>query len=198
MTTVKAYPTKYDRVRFRSRLEARWAAFFDLVGWQWEYEPIDLAGYIPDFIIHGKRQCKRLPILVEVKPIEGDHDPLLERTQAKIEQCGWKSEALILSYFFPEDEYNCRYLGWLGEFWPAEVMGEDQLSIDSFAWGYASFQSVRDDHKARFGFCHNEMSYTDRISGFYDGSCGSFIAEAGDLWREAGNRVQWNAPDEAA
>ena len=31
--TIKAIPTTYAGVRFRSRLEARWAAFFDLCGW---------------------------------------------------------------------------------------------------------------------------------------------------------------------
>lgn len=28
--------------RFRSRLEERWAAFFTTIGWDWEYEPVDL------------------------------------------------------------------------------------------------------------------------------------------------------------
>lgn len=59
-----AIPTLYKGIRFRSRLEARWAALFDLAGWRWDYEPFDLAGWIPDFIIHAHR-----PILVEVKPI---------------------------------------------------------------------------------------------------------------------------------
>ncbi len=39
----------YAGVQFRSRLEARWAAMFDLLGWPWEYEPVDLDGYIPDY-----------------------------------------------------------------------------------------------------------------------------------------------------
>lgn len=55
--------TRYGGHLFRSRLEARWAAFFDLIGWRWTYEPFDADGYIPDFVIHGGR-----PLLVEVKP----------------------------------------------------------------------------------------------------------------------------------
>jgi hypothetical protein len=39
-----AIPTVYKGVQMRSRLEARWAAFFDELGWPWEYEPVDLAG----------------------------------------------------------------------------------------------------------------------------------------------------------
>lgn len=48
---MKAIPTSYRGTNFRSRIEARWAVFFDLVEWPWEYEPIDLEGYIPDFIL---------------------------------------------------------------------------------------------------------------------------------------------------
>ena len=54
--TIKAIETRYKGYRFRSRLEARWAVFFDALGLQWEYEPegFDLgeAGwYLPDFWI---------------------------------------------------------------------------------------------------------------------------------------------------
>ena len=58
-------PTLYNGIQFRSRLEAKWAAFFDLLGWEYEYEPFDLDGWIPDFLIKGKE----LDILVEVKPV---------------------------------------------------------------------------------------------------------------------------------
>ena len=54
--------TMYRGYEFRSRLEAKWAAFFDLCGWEWSYEPVDLDGWIPDFAIGWK------PFLVEVKP----------------------------------------------------------------------------------------------------------------------------------
>ena len=58
-----AIPTRYRGIEYRSRLEARWAAFFDGIGWQFTYEPFDGDGYIPDFLIHGDQ-----PLLVEVKP----------------------------------------------------------------------------------------------------------------------------------
>jgi hypothetical protein len=35
---VKAIETRYKGYRFRSRLEARWAVFFDALGWEWRYE----------------------------------------------------------------------------------------------------------------------------------------------------------------
>jgi len=60
-----AIPTAYRGVNFRSRLEARWAAFFDNLNRKWDYEPIDLDGWIPDFVLHGAKE----KVLVEVKPI---------------------------------------------------------------------------------------------------------------------------------
>lgn len=57
-------PTTYKGINFRSRLEAKWACFFDLLEWRWEYEPVDLNKWIPDFVINGVD----FPIYVEVKP----------------------------------------------------------------------------------------------------------------------------------
>ncbi|HEX2554219.1 MAG TPA: hypothetical protein VHL98_10985 [Microvirga sp.] len=65
---IKAIPTTYGGTRFRSRLEARWAAFFDLCGWTWDYEPLDLEGWCPDFVI----RTPLCPVFVEVKPAEPD------------------------------------------------------------------------------------------------------------------------------
>lgn len=61
MITIQAIETRYASCRFRSRLEARWAVFFDTLGIAWEYEPqgfeltwrLDLSDdplpYLPDF-----------------------------------------------------------------------------------------------------------------------------------------------------
>lgn len=50
---LKAIETVYKGYKFRSRLEARWAVFFDALGITWEYEKegYDLDGvwYLPDF-----------------------------------------------------------------------------------------------------------------------------------------------------
>lgn len=56
-------PTRYREGNFRSRLEARWAAFFDRLEWVWIYEPFDGDGWIPDFLVQGPA-----PFLVEVGP----------------------------------------------------------------------------------------------------------------------------------
>jgi hypothetical protein len=69
---IASIPTSYGGVMFRSRLEARWAAFFDMASWKWEYEPIDLDGWLPDFRVvfpcnHSECTGKHT-LLVEVKP----------------------------------------------------------------------------------------------------------------------------------
>ncbi len=65
--TIEAHPTTYRNTRFRSRLEATWAAFFDKLEWRWDYEPFDLKGWSPDFRLKGKLR----DVLVEVKPLDG-------------------------------------------------------------------------------------------------------------------------------
>ena len=48
-------PTLYKGIQFRSRLEARWAVFFDELGIEWDYEPETFATqygyYMPDFYL---------------------------------------------------------------------------------------------------------------------------------------------------
>ena len=63
---IRAIGTRYAGCFFRSRLEARWAVFFDVLDIDWEYEPdgfrLPSGAYLPDF---------RLPTMqcwVEVKP----------------------------------------------------------------------------------------------------------------------------------
>lgn len=51
---IKPIETRYKGYRFRSRLEARWAVYFDALGVEWEYEPQgfdleDEGAYLPDF-----------------------------------------------------------------------------------------------------------------------------------------------------
>lgn len=63
---LKALPTEYRGLQFRSRLEARWAVFYDALGIPYEYERegYDLNGiwYLPDFWI------PTLDAWIEIKP----------------------------------------------------------------------------------------------------------------------------------
>lgn len=79
--TIEAVPTLHNGIRFRSRTEARWAAFMDELGIKYEYEPgkfpLSVGGaYIPDF---------RIPLFdawLEVKPAN-DFIRKLERHKAE-------------------------------------------------------------------------------------------------------------------
>lgn len=83
MSGMKAIETRYKGYRFRSRLEARWAVFFDSLGVYWEYEregfSLGNSGfYLPDFWIGRLRyQDRQYPEgnpptpgwYVEIKPV---------------------------------------------------------------------------------------------------------------------------------
>lgn len=62
---IEAIPTDYAGVRFRSKLEATWARFFDVIGLAWEYEPCQMEGWWPDFLIGGwwLAEVKPLPVI---------------------------------------------------------------------------------------------------------------------------------------
>lgn len=66
---IKAIETHYNGCRFRSRLEARYAVFFDKLGLRWEYEQegyeFEGTRYLPDFAIYFFGKYKKF---VEIKP----------------------------------------------------------------------------------------------------------------------------------
>lgn len=69
---MKVIETEYKGYRFRSRLEARWAVFFDACGVRWEYEPegYELNNgqqYLPDFLLHDVEGRVDGDLHVEVK-----------------------------------------------------------------------------------------------------------------------------------
>ncbi len=66
MNDLRPIQTLYNDYRFRSRLEARWAVFFDSAGLKYRYEPegfhLPRGNYLPDFYVEDWQQY------VEVKP----------------------------------------------------------------------------------------------------------------------------------
>lgn len=116
--SIHAIETSYKGYRFRSRLEARWAVFFDALGVEWEYEKegFDLgeAGwYLPDFWI------KDWECWIEIKavaPEDSDADGAAE--WRKLDAFG-RERALLLV---------------LGSPWPGEhsIFRADDKSDDRF------------------------------------------------------------------
>jgi hypothetical protein len=92
---IKAIETNYKGYRFRSRLEARWAVFFDSLGVKYEYEKEgydlgELGYYLPDFWlpeVHGG-------LWVEIKPVGFDDDKAISKIHSIVK--GTKQPATIL------------------------------------------------------------------------------------------------------
>lgn len=168
-----AIPTTYRGVRFRSRIEARWAAMFDLVQWKWDYEPIDLAGYIPDFVLQmGERQM--------VAEIKSDTSLAELRSYApKIVMSGWEHEFLVLGARLFDDGV----IGAIGDDHAACFIGEIETDhAVVFRCLSCGGLSVRSE----------SLSWRCRLCGIHDGNSHVGHAERlSELWAEAGNRVQW-------
>lgn len=107
---ISAKTTVFDGQNYRSRLEAKWAAMFQFFGWEAEYEPSEINGYNPDFIIKCSSKaydCKN--IIVEVKPSVLIDDKMIEDTYNKYKDV--KAHILILSDFpFTDSTENYSYV----------------------------------------------------------------------------------------
>jgi hypothetical protein len=185
-------PTMYRGTQFRSRLEARWAAFFDEVGWSWKYEPIDLAGYIPDFILDFFE-----PMLVEVKPILGldaldDDNPLAAEALEKIKRSEWKGSFLLVGVQPFEAKAS----------WPfSSIIGMDgnyhDASPDGDNWGYGW---------GRLLVCPRcDCIAWDAWYGPLCRRCGAWksdlvwgVHRTAERWARAQNRTQWRGTKDSA
>ena len=71
---IRALPTNYNGIDFRSRLEARWAVWLDAMKVKWTYEPEGFTdgtlSYLPDFYLHKGDSY------IEIKPIDPTDDEI--------------------------------------------------------------------------------------------------------------------------
>lgn len=169
-----AIPTMYKGIQMRSRLEARWAAFFDVVGWRWSYEPPEFPGWIPDFKLDTAGKL----LLVEVKPAERLDDEHGTEARRDIERClpGLPCEAVILGNN-PQVVDGLTYLGWMPE-WD-----------DGFSWDRAAVGTIVGTELC---LCHASGSYRCRICGVDEGWCATMDPkELEACWAKACNNTQW-------
>ena len=176
--TIAAIPTQYRGRMYRSRLEARWAAFFDRLGWTHEYEPFDMGKWSPDFAI-----TEPFNALIEVKPAISLDEVLAER----IDTAGDVREMRIITRVSPEVTKNGGgvVIGW----WSSS------LQPASLAW-------IPRDDRPRFEAdifsfsydCKVWMTASGRQGEVGDGSnlrLWSYPDHAMSLWNDACNSVQW-------
>lgn len=139
--TPQPIETHYAGCRFRSRLEARWAVFFNTVGIRWEYEPQGYTlgegkrRYLPDFWLPD------LATLVEVKgdPNRLDMGVLIDAVS--IEGVNW---VMILGPIPEVQEGLAPIHTMLGEevdfretdsVWRTQPDGEDRRTLDAAVAG---------------------------------------------------------------
>ena len=77
--SIKAIATIYKGRRFRSRLEARWAIFFDAIdiGWEYEIEGFEIGNtkYLTDFKIQSFGRNK-VDLYIEIKPNKPSYEEI--------------------------------------------------------------------------------------------------------------------------
>jgi hypothetical protein len=137
-TALKPIETVYKGYRFRSRLEARWAVFFDALGVRWEYEKegYDLgpAGwYLPDFWL------STVQMWAEIKP--EDFDNAAEtKCRALVEQSGFKCLMLVGPPKYKE------YLAWEKNNWRGVLEQRDVVEIERFGY-LLTDEYIHDEHR---------------------------------------------------
>lgn len=176
-----AIPTMYSGVQFRSRLEAKWAAFFDIVGWQWEYEPFDLGGWIPDFYVWPWAANTTGGFLIEIKPAFSLSDFDVDRYESRVNACdleGYEGIVLLGARIFPWS------FGWKG------CVPNEELLGCQLGW----FINALDDSMIGpnyWSMMPREYRYRpDAINPLFLFSVAEHH-EGEACWAEAGNRVQW-------
>lgn len=101
---IQVLPTTYDRVRFRSRIEARWAIAFDSCGLRFTHEPdgfgMRMSGaYLPDFYVPKWRA------FLEVKPGE----PTAEEVDKCQQLAASTGHIVLLAEGGPEERFQIHW-----------------------------------------------------------------------------------------
>lgn len=203
---IKNIITKYGGFTFRSRLEARWAAFFDIVGWKWDYEPTDLEGWSPDFVLFGlDRYQKPKNIWVEVKPFDDMPEDLIQKIDVAMKDRNSNEDVLFLGQRGPTQCDGFVSIGKLGENFRGTPLFEEKPNEPLFDFSECvicnpwfgdpdfspSLRSKFKDLKA--DFCHETQGYHHRITGSYAGGAYNEmpLETARKYWGEAQTRTQF-------
>lgn len=114
---IKPIETIYKGYRFRSRLEARWAVFFDALGIEWKYENEgydlgELGWYLPDFEIETESFGKWF---VEIK---GDKNDIVGIKKAQ-----------FLDHYTPDEFMGCRIFSELDFIKESKLIGIEETGL---------------------------------------------------------------------
>lgn len=198
---MRGIPTMHNGIKYRSLLEAKWASFFTRIGWQFEYEPFEGNGYIPDFLIHGET-----PLLVEVKPAGTRLDLISHIAKVRHGLQGvWDKDILIVgvSPLFLPLESGLPVAGLLGEAVTSRrIAGVDgngqtvlsQSTETTWEFGSGLWFACHSCGGQAIRVHHTHMSFAGRPCGHYEGDHHiGWIPqrEIERYWKRACNEVQW-------
>jgi hypothetical protein len=176
--------TIYNGIEFRSMLEAKWACFFDITGWQWQYEPMQINNRVPDFIIYTKSDYYETDkIIVEIKP------STMIDTKFKIDLLNSYAEEkchlLILDenpFYFDNNllklglmsQYNGHEYGFHTEIYPAYMKCVNDFSTDYMIYDGLIYGEIE---RKQFIWEYDNKEYRDIILN----------------WREAQNHIKFKS-----
>lgn len=93
---------------FKRWIEARWAFAFEALKWNWKYEPYEIEGYTPDFIIQF---ANNKDVLVEIINRRDIWNVDVTKYIEEICKSGWKGDWVLLGTNIQTD---CEGVGWIG------------------------------------------------------------------------------------
>lgn len=153
-TQIKPIETYYNGYRFRSRLEARWAVFFDAAGIKYQYEPegykyTDFDGneyyYLPDFYlldlktwveVKGSDKSLMDDIYKICNAVDWDNTPMSDGLLILGEIPQYKKIPQSCCYDYPLFPYLCNNKG---------VRIKYATFLPGWAWGYPVKLAVDDE-----------------------------------------------------
>lgn len=175
---IKAIKTEINGITYRSRLEAKYGEFFRLLGWGAVYEPFDLPGWSPDFMIPSRLYPDH-PILIEVKPFITES--VIEEQKQRVKNA--KNCFVILvggEPFF--DSYGHLSFGWV-IYQPKEIHFDETADWKHSPIGFdiGSLTMVFD------GVVFNDLDWRKSFVLPNDNSIDELIG----IWNKACTNVQW-------
>jgi hypothetical protein len=190
--TIPEHPIKYKGRIYRSKLEARWAAFFDIVGWGYEYEPCNFKGWIPDFILYSNSKYGKYPhcnIYVEVKPIKTFNEDLFFNYRSLFPV----GVFMMLGDGLTKDEFGMPGIGWF-------------VGVDNCLTCHTAGQELDFSCNEVYTACLKKDGGGYGISSGLEEGCGAWFDlinknvdsdtfidkdEADKLWVNAANKIMW-------
>ena len=184
---MKSIPTTFAGVRMRSRLEARWAAFFSACGWRWTYEPFDSDGWTPDFTLHMPTG----DIYVEVKPtLTKRVISVFQEVAVPLVQSVGAKALIVGSGPLMGHRGDGALIGFGVDCSGDHSLWDTACESDDIVIGTCGGGGCRG---GVIGMSTQSMSWTCWVCGSYDGNPAADAQEAGiDVkWANACNRTQW-------